>query len=590
VADPGEAHQLASFFAWTAWTAAANRPGKTYSYTANWPPEPLAGTTLTADALVWSAVSIITLLGGMGIVLWFFGRFDWLGWRKEQPPVRFVPPGDVALAPAQRAIVWFLLVASALFLLQTLLGGLIAHYRAEPEAFFGIDLSRVLPYNAARTWHLQLALFWVSTSFLATGIFIAPIVAGREPRGQGRLTLALFAALVLVVLGSLAGEYLSIRGWLRQTWWWLGHQGWEYLDLGRLWQSLLVVGLFLWVFILWRGLRGRLRTEGFGNMPWLLFFAALAIPTFYAVGLLASPRKAFVIADFWRFWVVHLWVEDFLELFTTVVVAYVFVLLGTVREQTALRVIYLDVVLYSVGGVVGTMHHLYFSGTPSAHIALGATFSAMEVIPLLLLTLEAWGFIRSGERTIGEFPHRWAVWFLIAVGVWNFLGAGVFGFLINLPVVSYYEIGTNLTANHGHGAMMGVYGMLAIGLLLFCLRYLTRPDRWSDRAARLSFWSLNAGLAWMLFANLFPVGVTQLWDALARGYWHARSPEFLGQTWVRALEWLRLPGDALFILGGAVPLVWMCVRAVRFPSAGRIPADAEVPSRLFTESPAAPEV
>ena len=382
---------------------------------------------------------------------------------------------------------------------------------------------------------------------------------------KGALTIVLLIAVAIVVFGSLAGEYAGARGWLGDgLWFWLGHQGWEYLDLGRLWQILLVVGLFLWVFILFRGLRGTLREQHFGNMPWMLFYAALAIPAFYAVGLLASPREGFVVNDFWRFWVVHLWVEDFLELFTTVVVAYMFVLLGVVRQATALRVIYLDIILYSLGGVIGTMHHLYFSGTPVAHLALGATFSAMEVIPLLLLTLEAWSFIKSGEqKTIERYHlHRWAVWFLVSVGVWNFLGAGVFGFLINLPVVSYYEIGTALTANHAHTAMMGVYGMLAAGLLLFCLRYLTRPDRWSDRAAKISFWSLNIGLAWMAFVNLFPLGIVQLYYAVDIGYWYARSLAFINLPWVNVLEWARLPGDALFIIGGALPLVWLCWQAL----------------------------
>jgi nitric oxide reductase subunit B len=293
-----------------------------------------------------------------------------------------------------------------------------------------------------------------------------------------------------------------------------------------------------------------------------------------------------VVNDFWRFWVVHLWVEDFLELFTTVMVAYMFVLLGVVREATALRVIYLDIILYSLGGVIGTMHHLYFSGTPVAHMALGATFSAMEVIPLLLLTLEAWGFVKSGEKTTvdGEHLHRWAVWFLVAVGVWNFLGAGVFGFLINLPVVSYYEIGTALTANHAHTAMMGVYGMLAIGLLLFCLGYLTRPDKWSDRAAMISFWSLNIGLSWMAFVNLFPLGIVQLYQAVDTGYWYARSLDFLMVRWVNILEWARLPGDALFILGGALPLIWLCWRALRYPNPNRIESEVELPTMLFTDA------
>ena len=586
IANPDDIRKLTAFFAWTAWTAAADRPGHSYSYTNNWPSEPLAGNFITPDAISWSVISIIALLGGTGLVLYCFGRYDWLGWSEpEIKPVQFRRVEDVAVTPAQRAIIWFLFVSSLLFLLQTLTGGLIAHYRAEPEGFFGIDFSSVFPFNIMRTWHVQLAIFWVSASYLATGIFIVPLIAGRERSGQAPLTIALLIAVAIVVFGSLAGEYAGARDWLGdRLWFWLGHQGWEYLDLGRLWQILLVVGLFLWVFILFRGLRSTLREQHFGNMPWMLFYAALAIPTFYAVGLLASPNRGFAVNDFWRFWVVHLWVEDFLELFTTVIVAYMFVLLGVVRQGTALRVIYLDIILYSLGGVIGTMHHLYFSGTPVAHLALGATFSAMEVIPLLLLTLEAWSFIKSGEqKTLERYHlHRWAVWFLVAVGVWNFLGAGVFGFLINLPVVSYYEIGTALTANHGHTAMMGVYGMLAAGLMLFCLRYLTRAEQWSDRAAKISFWSLNIGLAWMAFVNLFPLGIVQLHHAVGIGYWYARSLAFLDLSWVNFVEWLRLPGDALFILGGAVPLVWLCLQALRYPNPRQIEAETELPRTLYT--------
>lgn len=230
-----------------------------------------------------------------------------------------------------------------------------------------------------------------------------------------------------------------------------GAQGWEYLDLGRLWQIALTVGLVLWVVIIARGLSAKLRGQHLGSMPWGFFYAALSIPLFYGVGMLFEPKSHFAVIDFWRFWVVHLWVEDFLEIFTAVTVAYMFVLIGMVPERTATRLIYLEIILYSVGGIVGTMHHLYFSGTPAVHTALGAFFSAMEVVPLVLLTFEAWRFMRLGGNKPGEsvmdtsdehFPHKWAVIFLTAVGFWNFVGAGVFGFLINLPVVSYWEIGT----------------------------------------------------------------------------------------------------------------------------------------------------
>jgi nitric oxide reductase subunit B len=509
IEDPEEIRQLTAYFAWTAWAASALRPGLDYTYTNNWPPEPLVDNEPTGEVVVWSVLSLVALLGGIGLLFAAFGRWNFLGWRgREQATLSFRAPGDVALTPAQRACAWFFLVMAALFLIQTLVGAASEHYRADLAGFFGIDLAQVLPYNLMRTWHVQLAIFWVATSFLAAGIFLAPMISGREPRGQHFLAYGLLGALAVVVFGSMIGEWLGIFGFMGGWWAWFGNQGFEYLDLGRFWQVLLSIGLFFWVAMLFRGLRGRLRREHAANMPWLFFFAALAIPAFYAVGLLARPESHFTTADFWRFWVVHLWVEDFLELFTTVMVAYIFVLLGVVREKVALTVIFLDILLYSAGGVIGTMHHLYFSGTPAEHMALGAFFSAAEVIPLTFLTVEAWSFLQLGARQESRsrmpFPHRWAVMFLVAVGFWNFLGAGIFGFLINLPIISYYQIGTALTANHGHAAMMGVYGMLAAGLALFCLRYLIPEDRWSERAAKWSFWSLNIGLAWMCFATLFP--------------------------------------------------------------------------------------
>jgi nitric oxide reductase subunit B len=568
ITDPQQIRQLTSFFSWTAWAASTLRPNLDYSYTNNWPPEPLVGNYPTADTIVWSVLSLIALLGGIGLLLAAFGRWNFLGWHgREDQGISFRPPDAVVLTPAQRSCAWFFLVMALLFTLQALLGGATQHYRAEIENFFGFDLAQVLPFNIARTWHLQLAIFWVSTSFLAAGIFLAPMITGREPRGQNWLSYGLLTALAIVVFGSLAGEYAGIQGWIQQGWSWFGNQGFEYLDLGRFWQILLSVGLLFWVIILFRGLRGRLASEHTGNMPWLFFFSALSIPAFYAVGLLARTDSHFTTTDFWRFWVVHLWVEDFLELFTTIMVAYIFVLLGVVHERVALTVIYLDILLYSVGGVVGTMHHVYFSGEPAIHMALGAFFSAAEVIPLTFLTLESWSFLQLGSqqglKSRTPFPHFWAVMFLASVGFWNFVGAGVFGFLINLPIVSYYEIGTALTANHGHAAMMGVYGMLAVGLALFCLRYMIPENRWSDRAAKISFWSLNIGLAWMVFATLFPLGVLQLYHSVSVGYFDARSLQFLSNETNILLEWLRIPGDTVFILGGTLPIVYLCWLGVR---------------------------
>ena len=491
ITDAEDTRAITAFIAWTAWTGVARRPGKTYSYTNNWPPEELVGNTLTGDAIMWIALSLVTLLGGSGLVLGLYGRHSRVvGWHEtEERQVRFVPPSSVALTPAQRVTAWFFLVVAALFLLQNLVGGATVHYMVEAGGFFGIDLPKYLPYNLTRPGTSR----WRSSSWRRPtwppGSFSRRSSPGASRAAQGVLSAVLLGALAVVVFGSLGGEYLSYHGLLpRGLRVFFGAQGWEYLELGRFWMYLLIVGMVLWVAIIYRGLLPRLAVESRGNLPWLFLYSSLSIPAFYAVGLLTHTQSPFAIGDFWRFWVVHLWVEDFLELFTTMLVALIFVLMGIVSERFATRLIYFDVMLYSVGGVVGTLHHCYFSGGPAVEMALGAFFSAAEVIPLTLLTVEAWSFLQLGNRQQvaggAAFPHRWAVMFLASVGFWNFLGAGVFGFLINMPVVSYYEIGTLLTSNHGHAAFMGVYGMLALALLVFCTRYLARPEDWSEGLVR----------------------------------------------------------------------------------------------------------
>jgi nitric oxide reductase subunit B len=596
IVDPQEVRDLTSYFSWAAWACTTNRPGANYSYTNNWPAEPAAANAPTGDAVLWSALSLVALLCGAGIIFFLFGRYAWLGWHRvpadQEQKVVFREPGRVALTPSQRMTAWYFLVVAGLFLAQGLLGGANAHYHAAPEGIGGAAVAQWLPYNLTRTWHVQLALFFIVASFLALGIFLAPLIARREPKHQGTLALVMFVALVAIVVASLIGEAASIQGYLKGPWFWIGNQGWEYLDLGRLWQLLLIVGMGIWLVIVARGIWPALRGEHPGNMPYLFLYSALSLPLFYAVGLAIGKNTSFAVADFWRFWVVHLWVEDFLELFTTIMVAYIFVLLGVVPVVVATTVIYLDIILYSIGGVIGTLHHIYFNGSPASEMALGAFFSAMEVIPLLLLTYEAYRFMQLGtppeKRTMlgtssRAFPHKWAVMFLIAVGFWNFLGAGVFGFLINLPIVSYYEIGTQFTANHGHGALMGVYGMLAMGFLVFVARYFIPQDRASNWAMGISFWSLNIGLAWMLFVNLVPVGFLQFRDSLQNGYWHARTAEFYAQPLVRGLEWARLPGDVLFIVGGILPIVYLALRTFYWRNRPAAVGAEESPGAFVTQ-------
>jgi nitric oxide reductase subunit B len=567
IEDPTDLRALTSYFAWAAWAAVANRPGKDYSYTNNWPYDPIAGNRPSAPTYLWSALSLVTLLAGLGAALFAFGRFDYLGWHGPGAE----GPGhahDSALlglkpTPSQRATGVLLGAVALLFLLQTLAGGGLAHYRVEPGAFYGFDLARLFPYNLLRTFHLQLAIFWIATAWVAGGLFLAPIVGGAEPRGQRSGVFALIATLAVVVFGSLGGEWLGINDRLGSLWFWLGHQGSEYLDLGRLWQLLLAAGLAGWLVLMYRALRPAIRGGDRSELASLFLYAAAAIPLFYLPALFFGPRTNFAVIDNWRFWIIHLWVEGFFELFATVLVAVMFTLLGLVTVRTATRVVYLDAILYLAGGIIGTGHHWYFTGQGTLNMGLAACFSALEVVPLTLLTLDAWDFIRLRRRRCAECGealaerHRWAIYFLMAVGFWNFVGAGVFGFLINLPIVSYFEIGTALTNNHGHAALFGVFGMLALAVLVFCLRSLSDEVGWgrAERLVRTGFWGLNGGLALMVALDLFPGGVLQLRDAITNGYWHARRLSYLMSGTFHALEWARVAADAVFLVFGVFPLV-----------------------------------
>ncbi len=559
VSDPKDLRQLTAFFVWTAWASAVQRPGTTHSYTNNFPYDPLVGNHPTSATVIWSAVSLLFLLGGIGIVLLAFGKFDYLGWHGGHADIAQPAAHATTVTPAQAATLKFMLVAALLFLAQTLIGGAVAHYRAEPGDFYGFDLSAWLPSNLLRGWHLQLAIFWIATSYVAGALFVASTLGGGDPKGQRTLAHVLFGALVVVVVGSLLGQWAGIRNLLGDLWFWIGNQGWEYLEIGRFWQILLTAGLLFWFWLVFRAVRPARANPDL--KPFVTFFliAAFAIPFFYLPAFFFGDRTHFSIVDVWRFWLIHLWVEGFFEFFITVVVAVIFYQLGIVRRITALRVIYLDAILYFGGGLIGTAHHWYFTGQTPLAMALGATVSALEVVPLTLLTLDAWDFYRVTQPKDGQaHRHRWTFFFLMAVGFWNFVGAGMFGFLINMPIVSYYEVGTNLTVNHAHAAFIGVFGMLGVGLMAYVAREITADALWPrvEKCLKVSFWGLNIGLAMMVVLSLLPNGLLQVWDVIDNGYWHARSVAYTGSTLPKFLEWMRTPGDLVFIFAGALPLSW----------------------------------
>ena len=560
---------LSDFFFWGAWLSSTDRPDRQFSYTNNWPYDVQAGNTMPSEALIWSAISVALLVAGVAIIIYFQRRYQFdmeATYKGEKHLPKIKIPETITSSQAKTAK--YFVVVMILFLIQILLGELMAHYYVENE-FFGIPLQKLFPFNIAKTWHLQLVIFWVATTWLATGIYVVPRVLGKEPKHQGKLVDILFIALLIVAGGSMLGEWGNILGWINEKWWLFGHFGWEYIELGKFWQILFIIGMILWMVILARGFIPaiKLGTDQHRNrLILLLFIGAIAIPLFYLASLFIMPNTHVTFADYWRWWIVHLWVEGIFEAFAVILIGFLMVDMKLTTIRSTIRALYFQIILLLGTGIVGMGHHYYWQGDHSIWLALGSSFSALEVVPLCLLIWEAYTHYRVYKFSKIEFPYKGTFIFLAFTGLWNALGAGALGFLINAPAINYFEHGTQWTAAHAHGSMAGVYGMFSIAILLYVLRNITRSELWTRRTEKwisIACWLLNIGLAGMVLVTLLPVGYIQLKDALEHGYWHARLPEFYQQDTVFWLMWGRMPWDLIFT-AGVIILFVITVRAFMY--------------------------
>jgi nitric oxide reductase subunit B len=552
--DPVRVPLLNDFFFWISWACVTQRPGQAITYTNNWPAEELVGNKPSGSLLLWTGFSVIVLIAGIGLMVWYYAR------RRDEEadkiPLAFPLLKEIQ-TPSQKATVKYFWVVSALLLVQVVMGVITAHYGVEGQSFYGIPLAKLLPYSISRTWHIQIAIFWIATSWLATGLYYAPAISGTEPKFQRLGVNFLFGALLVIVLGSLAGQWLGVMqklGYIQNFW--FGHQGYEYVDLGRFWQIFLFVGLIIWLLLMGRAIWPALKQKSESRSLLILFLiSTIAIAGFYGAGLMWGRQTNLAIAEYWRWWVVHLWVEGFFEVFAAVVVAFLFVRLQLLKATTATTAVLFSTIVFLSGGILGTFHHLYFTGTPTAIMALGATFSALEVVPLVLMGFEAWDNVKLSRSTTWIKAYKWPVYCFIAVAFWNLVGAGIFGFLINPPIALYYMQGLNTTPVHGHTALFGVYGMLGIGLMLFVLRDMNKEAIWKDKWIKFAFWSINIGLTAMVLISVLPIGLAQTVASVKEGLWYARSAEFLHQPAMLTLKWLRVIGDTIFA-AGTVALAW----------------------------------
>jgi len=572
VRDAADREALAAFVFWSSWAATTDRPGETdLSYTSNWPYEPMVGNTMPASAAMWTVASVILLLAAIAAMLWLHGA------GKHEAEVQ-LPKADpllgAAVTPSMKATRKYFFTVIGLLLLQVGMGAITAHYAVEGRSFFGLPLAELLPYVVSRTVHTQMGIFWIATAWLATGLYIAPLLGGREPKLQKLGVDVLFWALIVIVVGSTACGWL---GTLQHNGvdfsFWLGNQGLAYTSMGRVWQVLLFVGLLFWAFLLGRALWPALTnpSESRGLIA-MVFLSAVCIGGFYSTSLVWGQHTHYSMIEYWRWWLVHLWVEGFFEVFATAVIALRFTQLGLVRASSANRAIVAETIVFLFGGILGTLHHLYWTGTPTSIIAVGAVFSALEVVPLTLIGLEALQNWKRSQGVSWLVAYKWPVLCFVAVGFWNTVGAGLLGFTINPPASLYYVQGLNLTPAHGHAALFGVYGMLGIGLLLFCLRGLYARHLHADGLLKPAFWGLNIGLAMMVFLSLLPAGIYQAWAAMTKGMWFARSPEVMHSKVMETLVWLRVPGDLVFALG----VVFLALYAWRLLRPGSARKESDV--------------
>jgi nitric oxide reductase subunit B len=575
ITDPKQIKDLAAFCYWGGWLCATERPGTAYSYTHNWPYDPLAGNTPHGGLVLWSVIGTLVVILFIGVIFYYYGKLDREAILEQQesqlPPFATTDVVDkFRPMPTQAATYKFFAVAALLFGIQVLAGLLTIAEHVGIFARFGIELNQWIPVTVSRAWHSQLSVLWIAVCWFAATIWVLPLICRPEPSGQLKWINALFWMLVVVAAGTMVGIPVGVSGIMSDSnTRWFGLQGWEFLQVGRLYHIVLFASFCTWLIICVRGLWPALRQRQSWSLPNWMVYSIAGIIFMFTASFVAQPDTNFVIADFWRWCTVHMWVEAFFELFTTIIVAYFLYLMGFVSHRVASRVVYLGAVLFLGSGLIGISHNFYWNAKSIESIALGGVFSSLQVAPLVLLTIEAWQFRNLPESTMyklrqqgtrGTFGLSAAFLFLVGVNFWNFVGAGVMGFMLNLPIVNYYQHGTYLTVNHGHAALFGVYGNLAIATMLFCGRWNMDPNRWSPRLLKTVFWSLNVGLALMVVMDLFPVGVHQLIVAMSeQGYAFARSQVYFQGEIFQMFTWLRSVGVVIFVLGGVLPLVWFMV-------------------------------
>ncbi len=541
---PEEAEKIAAFVDWTQLVASSNRTGTDRTWSNDWPPEPLVDQDSNWNNIFWSLVQLL-LLWSLTILVFYLLYEHFI--KKEDSAELESPLVVDTLFPSQIKLLKYLPVVSLFFLIQVFLGGYLAHLTTIPGENFIIP-QKLFPFNVMRALHINIAIIWVTIGWLVGGLFIAPLVAKKDLRIPW-LVDVLWAALLIVGAGGLIGIYLGATGQLRDVWFWLGNEGREYLNLGRVWDIGLVVGLVLWFMMVFFTIR---KAKDNNILVGTIIWSAFGIATLYMAGMapLHKIMPNYTLDDYYRWWVVHLWVELTFELFAAGVLAYLTVTLGLVSRKIAERVMLFELFLVMASGVLGVGHHYWWQGADQYWITIGSVFSSLEPLPLVVLMIEAWKQYKS-VNSDGNFAFKTPFLWLTGSAALNWFGAGFLGMVINTPQVDYYAHGTYLIMPHGHVALLGAFGFISLAFIYIVARAnaMAKGLVWDDKISRWGFWLVTIGVVLFAIPNLV-IGFHQAKIASELGYFFARSREALGEMgfWM----WIRIIPDSMMILGALI--------------------------------------
>lgn len=540
-----EAKTIAAFVDWSQLVASSYRPGTERTWSNNWPPEPMIDQDLTFNSHKISLWEFLILWTLTIVVIYLAYEYLFV----KDPTDKLEPAMKITkLFRSQNKLLKYIPIVSGLFFVQLILGGYLAHLYTEPTKDFIFSQS-LLPFNVIRSIHTQLAILWVAVGWLVGGLLIAPWVADKDHKFPWLVDI-LWTALLVVAIGSIIGLYLGATGQLRETWFWLGNEGRELLNLGRVWDIGLVIGLVFWFLLIVSLIR-----KAATNNPIVstIIWSSFAIATLYMAGMMPVHKimPNFTVDDYYRWWVIHLWVELTFELFAAGVIAFFTVSLGLITHKTAVRVMFFELFLIMLSGTLGVGHHYWWQGLDEYWIAIGGIFSALEPLPLALMIIEAMKNQREKLHSAEGFAFSVPFMFIAGSAILNWIGAGFFGMIINTPTISYYSHGTYLIMPHGHIALLGAFGYISIAFLYMTSRAnaLAKGLEWSDKLTKYGFWTLTIGA--LLFAiPTYMIGIEQTEKAMEMGYFFTRTREAV--EGMKMWMWLRTVPDTLMILGGGI--------------------------------------